>query len=59
MLDELEVYRNYAKDLTAALAIADRAVACVAKLATIQGCTALELMQQIEADPKEEQPCKK
>ena len=59
MLDELEVYRTCAKELTAALAIANRAVACVAKLAAIQGCTALELMQQIEADPKEEQPCKK
>ena len=50
MLDELEVYRTYAKDLTAALAIADRAVACVAKLATIQGCTPHELMEQIETD---------
>jgi hypothetical protein len=58
-MDELEVYRTYAKDLTNALGIADRAVACLAKLAAIQGCTPGELMQKIEADALEDKPCKK
>jgi hypothetical protein len=54
-MDELEVYRTYAKELTTALGIADRAVACLAKLAAIQGCTPSELMQQIETDALEEE----
>jgi hypothetical protein len=53
-MDELEVYRAYAKELSNALGVADRAVACVAKLAAIQGCTPSELMQEIEAGALEE-----